>query len=220
MDLPGRPESAPSDPASARVWRRIRRIATLPLVVVAVVLVLFDDLFRPWVKAAVDRVARLRLWRRLEAFVATLSAPATMALFVVPVAVIWPLKLYALYLIGGGHVVSGGLTLVIAKIVGVGLAERLFAISRDKLLSVRWFAWCFVRAVAVKDAVHGWLRRTRAWALARRWVLYIRWGLYRLRTRAAPLLAGGRGPLGRRVAALRLRLGRLRRARSEAPRLP
>ena len=215
------PEPAQDRPTPPRtdVARRIRRLATLPLVAVAVVLVLFDDLFRPWVKAAVDRIARLRLLRRFETFVATLSVPATMALFVIPVLVIWPLKLYALVLIGGGHVVSGAAMLVVAKIVGVAIAERLFAISREKLLSVRWFAWCFVRAVVFKDRVHAWLTRTSAWRTVRRWVFYLRLLVYRLRTRLGALV-GGRGRFGRLVAAARFRLGRLRRARADTPRLP
>src|SRR3954453_10112316 len=152
------------DPA-ARIRRKIKRLLTLPLVLVAVVLVLFDDLFRPWVKAAVARLARLPLWRWIESRIERLPPYATLALFLIPVAIIEPLKVYALYLMGLGHVLGGVLTLVVAKIVGVGLAERLFAISRDKLLSI---AWCFERAVAFKTVVHDWVVQSQARTLARR----------------------------------------------------
>ena len=213
-----RPDPRPAaDPQPPHAWRRIKRVLTFPLVLVAVAVVLFDDLFRPWVKAAVVRLARLRLWRRTEAFVATLSPYATMALFVVPMAVIWPFKLYALYLIGSGHVVSGVLTLVAAKIVGVGLAERLFAISRNKLLSIRWFAWCFARAVALKDTVNGWMMRTRFWAAAKRLAARTRETLRRVRAWAGRRFGGDRGALARRAAALRLRLVERWRARAGAP---
>src|SRR3954468_21274361 len=172
------------DPA-ARIRRRIRRLLTLPLVLVAVVLVLFDDLFRPWVKAAVARLARLPLWRWIESRIERLPPYATLALFLIPIAIIEPLKVYALYLMGSGHVIAGILTFVVAKIMGVGLAERLFAISRDKLLSIGWFAWCFDRAVALKDTVHDWVTQSPAWALAMRLTA---------RPRGAPPRAGLGGP--------------------------
>src|SRR5918912_1339047 len=140
-----------------RARRQIRRPLPLPLVLVAVVVVLFDALIRSWVKPAVAWLARLPLWRRVEDWIATLGPYPTLALFLIPVAVIEPFKIYALYLMGEGHFISGVLTLMVAKIVGVGLAERLFAVSRDKLLSIRWFAWCFKRAVALKDVVHAWI---------------------------------------------------------------
>src|SRR3954447_8059326 len=127
----------------ARRW--MRRVLTLPLMFVVVALVLFDDLFRPWVKSAVARLARLPLWRWIESRIARLSPYAALTLFLIPVAIIEPLKIYALYLMGLGHVIAGVLTLVVAKIVGVCLAERLFAASRDNLLSIPWFAWCFSR---------------------------------------------------------------------------
>src|SRR3954470_19495008 len=89
----------------ARRW--MRRVLTLPLMFVVVALVLFDDLFRPWVKSAVARLARLPLWRWIESRTARLSPYAALTLFLIPVAIIEPLKIYALYLMGLGHVIAG-----------------------------------------------------------------------------------------------------------------
>src|SRR4051812_37246335 len=188
----------------ARRW--MRRVLTLPLMFVVVALVLFDDLFRPWVKSAVARLARLPLWRWIESRIARLSPYAALALFLIPVAIIEPLKVYALYLMGSGHVIAGILTLVVAKIVGVGLAERLFAISRDKLLSIGWFAWCFDRAVALKDTVHDWVTQSPAWALAMRLTARAREALRRVRAWAGRMFGSGGGQLAQKVAVLRLRL--------------
>src|SRR3954464_8903381 len=135
----------PLDPATnpspqARSPSLARRVLTLPLVVLATILVLVDDLFRSIVKPAAAWLAGLKPFRRLEALIAGLPPYPTLALFLIPMAIIWPIKLYALYLIGLGHVGQGMAAFVVAKVVGVGLAERLFAISRDKLLSIGWFA--------------------------------------------------------------------------------
>jgi hypothetical protein len=136
---------------------------TLPLVALAMLVVLFDDLFRSALKPALAWLARLEPIRRIEAFVAGLPPYPTLALFLIPMAVIWPIKLYALYLIGLGHVAYGALAFVVAKVVGIGLAERLFAVGRDKLLSIGWFAKGYFFVIAVRDRVHLYLEGTRWW---------------------------------------------------------
>ena len=147
-----KPEPAGPPPSLAR------RILTLPLVALATLLVLLDDLFRSIVKPAAAWLAGLKPFRRLEALIASLPPYPTLALFLIPMAVIWPIKLYALYLIGLGHVGQGTAAFVVAKIVGVGLAERLFAISRDKLLSIGWFAKAYYAVIRIRDRVHLYLK--------------------------------------------------------------
>jgi hypothetical protein len=152
------PPGLPRRPA-----RLLGRILTLPLAALATIVVLFDDLVRSVVKPAVAWLARLKPVRRVEAAVARLPPYPTLALFLIPMAVIWPIKLYALYLIGLGHVTYGALAFVAAKVVGIGLAERLFALSRDKLLSIGWFAKGYFFVIAVRDRVHLYLKGTRWW---------------------------------------------------------
>ena len=147
--------------------RALRRAARAPLVAGAVTLVLLDDAFRIWVRPAAAWLARLGLMRRLEAWIAGLSPYATLALFLVPLAIIEPLKLCALYLFSEGRWLMGVLTFVVAKVVGIGLAERLFAVSREKLLSIGWFAASYRRVIALRDAVHAWLERSEAWQAAK-----------------------------------------------------
>ena len=156
-----------AEPASPgpprRPGRLLRRLLTLPLAALATLVVLFDDLVRSVVKPAVAWLARLEPIRRVETAVARLPPYPTLALFLIPMAVIWPIKLYALYLIGLGHVTYGALAFVVAKVVGIGLAERLFALSRDKLLSIGWFAKGYFFVIAVRDRVHLYLKGTRWW---------------------------------------------------------
>src|SRR5215212_9264873 len=110
------------------------RVLRLPLLALAVLVVLVDDAFRAVVVPAVRALARLRLVQRLEAAIARLPAYAVLALFLVPLAILEPLKIYGLFLFGEGRFIAGILVFVVAKVVGLGLAERLFAVGRDKLL--------------------------------------------------------------------------------------
>ncbi|HEX8664968.1 MAG TPA: hypothetical protein VF744_13145 [Beijerinckiaceae bacterium] len=179
-----------TDPASSdpprRPARLIRRILTLPLAAIATLVVLFDDLVRSAMKPALAWLASLEPMRRIEAAVARLPPYPTLALFLIPMAVIWPIKLYALYLIGLGHVAYGALAFVAAKVVGIGLAERLFAISRDKLLSIGWFAKGYFFVIAVRDRVHLYLKGTRWWPAFVAFLARVREGWRAAKARIGP----------------------------------
>ncbi|HZY21539.1 MAG: hypothetical protein ACJ8DU_11380 [Microvirga sp.] len=180
------PATNPSPPA--RPPSLARRVLTLPLVVLATILVLVDDLFRSIVKPAAAWLAGLKPFRRLEALIAGLPPYPTLALFLIPMAVIWPIKLYALYLIGLGHVGQGMAAFVVAKVVGVGLAERLFAISRDKLLSIGWFAKAYYAVIRIRDRVHLYLKRTGWWPALVAFLARARAGWRTLRAATGALL--------------------------------
>jgi len=146
--------------------RGLHHLLKAPLLALSVFVVLLDDAFRAVVIPAVRVLAGLALMRRVEARIAGLPPHGILLLFVIPLAIIEPFKIYALYLIGQGRFVAAAMTFVVAKVVGLGLAERLFAIGRDKLLSIPWFAWCHGTILAIRDRVHGWLEQQRIWRQA------------------------------------------------------
>jgi hypothetical protein len=200
---PGAPASPSRKPAL------IRRALRAPIVVAAVAIVLVDDAFRAVVVPAVRAIANLQPVRRAEAGVARLPPYATLALFLIPLAVIEPAKIYGLFLFGQGRWMAGTLTFVAAKVVGLGLAERLFAISRDKLLSIGWFAWCYRKLVGLKEAIHAWLLTTSLWPAVVRIVRRARESLARVRPWLKSLAGRARsGTLAARLAAARRLLRR------------
>ena len=81
-----------------------------------------------------------------------------------------PVKPVAAYLTATGHVVSGLAVLVLGEIIKLVLIERLFRVSRDKLLSIGAFAWCYDRFCQARD----WVESLKAWQLTRRWSLLAR----------------------------------------------
>jgi hypothetical protein len=200
---PGAPASPSRKPAL------LRRALRAPIVVAAVAIVLVDDAFRAVVVPAVRAIANLQPIRRAEAAVARLPPYGTLALFLIPLAVIEPAKIYGLFLFGQGRWIAGTLTFVAAKVVGLALAERLFAISRDKLLSIGWFAWCYRKLVGLKQAIHAWLLATSLWPAVVRMVRRAREALARVRPWLKSLAGRARsGTLAARLAAARRLLRR------------
>ena len=79
-------------------------------------------------------------------------------------------ELNAAYLTVTGHVVSGLMVLGVAEFLKLVLIERLFCLSRDKLMSIPAFALCYEKAQKVRC----WITSLGAWRLARRAALIVK----------------------------------------------
>jgi hypothetical protein len=86
-----------------------------------------------------------------------LGPHASLCVLVVPLMIVEPLKLVALFIAGSGHWITGAVTIACAYAMSLLLVERLFLIVKPKLLTLRWFAAVWKRFVAVRGAVLGWL---------------------------------------------------------------
>lgn len=88
-------------------------------------------------------VARLP-WDRFKAWLARtlepLPPPLALLVFIIPLAIIEPFKIAALWLIATRHWFLGGLCFLAAKVIGFGVIAFLFDLLRDKLLSMPWMA--------------------------------------------------------------------------------
>jgi hypothetical protein len=82
-----------------------------------------------------------------------------LALFIVPVVILEPIKPVAAYLMASGHFYEGVLLIVVGEILKITLVERLFHFSRDKLLSIPWFA----RGYDVVTRQLEWVESLPAW---------------------------------------------------------
>ncbi len=147
---------------------RLRRALLAPFWAVATLVILFEELLWDQLQALVAWITRWSPLARLEAWLAARSRWTLLALFTVPVIALLPVKLTALWLMGSGHVLSGLGVLVTAKMAGTAYAARLFMIGREKLLTIRWFAWAHALVMRLHDQIHAWFERTGIPALVRR----------------------------------------------------
>lgn len=86
---------------------------------------------------------RLFVWlhlARLERCLANASPGVALAAFILPVALVLPVKLAALLLFAHGRILQGVALLLAAKLFATLLVSRLFAITREQLLTFAWFA--------------------------------------------------------------------------------
>lgn len=142
------------------------RLALFTVKAVVLLYVILDSFVSPAVRPLLRWLAALKLMIRLEHFVAALPAQAILFLLAMPLAFAEPAKIYALYLIGKGHFVSGLITLAMAYFASLIVAERIYHAGRAKLRSIGWFAALIDWLIGVRDSFVEWIQATGIWILA------------------------------------------------------
>jgi hypothetical protein len=143
----------------------LRRIATAPFVLAAAIIILVEDWLWDDLQRLAAAIGRLPVFRRIEALIARLPPYAALLLFGAPSLLLVPLKILALYLISNGHAKLGLAVVVTAKVAGTALVARIFAITKPKLLRIRWFAWLYERVAAFKARLYAAIKSTAVYAL-------------------------------------------------------
>jgi hypothetical protein len=94
-------------------------------------------------------------------------------LLVGPLAVVEPLKLVTIFIVGEGHWITGALVMLFAYSVSLFATHWLFVVVKPKLLTLRWFARLWAIFVRLRDKAWRWagkrVARVRiSWRAARR----------------------------------------------------
>lgn len=124
---------------------------------------LADAIFMAIAKPIADWLSRRAVLRRVCAWVRSLRPYPSLALFAVPVIILEPVKPVAAYLAATGQMVSSVTTLVIGELLKLVLVERLFRLTRDKLMEIPAFCWAYTKFREAK----AWLEATMAWRAIR-----------------------------------------------------
>jgi hypothetical protein len=124
-----------------------------PLVaILAFLYFLVDALFLPPIRLLGRWLGSFNIFARLGDWVRTLGPYQTLALFLVPLIILEPVKPVAAYLAAKGHYMRSIAVLVVGEILKVTIVERLFHVGKPKLLMIpafartynyimAWYAW-------------------------------------------------------------------------------
>ncbi len=130
-----------------------------PLWIFLAVLFLIEAWLWDHLEPIVARIVAVIPWQRLKALLARsidrLSPTATLVVFLVPVAVIIPIKVVGLWLVAEGYWVHAAGMLLLAKLAGLGTTAFVFDACRDKLLQLVWFRLLYQSLIALRDWAHG-----------------------------------------------------------------
>jgi hypothetical protein len=120
--------------------KRLKKIFEPLVVVVAAIYFIVDALALSILKPLLRRIANLGLFAFIARWIASLSPYATLALFLIPLILLEPVKPLSAYLVASGQLKLGIFVLVVGEILKVTTVERIFHIGREKLLTIKAFA--------------------------------------------------------------------------------
>jgi len=166
----------------------LKRIMQPVVYTLVAIYLLADALFIGLAKPVANWVAGHLALKKLRAWIKSLRPYPSLALFSVPVVLLEPVKPVSAYLAATGQVVSAALVFVSGELLKLVLVERLFSLTRTKLMKIPAFAWAYGH---YRQGI-AWLKATEAWKL-----------LHSLKAAAWDQIRNWRGETVRRLALAR-----------------
>jgi hypothetical protein len=120
--------------------------------------------FQP--KTQMPVIARIRRQRRMTLLAGTrrriqkLGPYPSFVLMLVPLLLVEPLKLVALFVVGKGHWLTGTGMMIAVYAVSLLLLERLFRVVKPKLMMLDWFARLWMWFVTLRNKFFPWASKT------------------------------------------------------------
>ena len=149
------------------LWRVIRVPLVGALNVLAALIVLFEEWgWRP-LADLLGLIARLRVFARLELWIAGLPPYAALLVFALPTTILLPVKLVGLWLLAQGQALAAGGVLLGAKVVSTALVARIFMLTKPALMRIGWFAWAYGKFIPWKEALFAQIRESWVWRYGR-----------------------------------------------------
>ena len=115
-------------------------------------------------------IGRLKILQPLNRWIAGLRPYPALALFSVPVVILEPVKPVGAFLLSTGRVTEGTLTIVAGEILKITLVERLFRLTRDRLMEIPAFAILYRHWIRF----HDWVTSSEIWRWARQQMMWMK----------------------------------------------
>ena len=139
-------------PQSQSLLRRIvREILTPPALILAALLLLWEEVLWVWLGRGMARLGLLGPVAKVESKIKGLSPYGALSFFLVPLALTYLPKLLALWLMASGHFWSGAILLASLEVLAAAILARVYELCAPALRTLNWFAWCEAR---LKQASH------------------------------------------------------------------
>ena len=132
------------------------------------VILLFEEWLWDILTFLGQQLARLLHLARFELWLRQTSPPIALIALAIPIGIVTPLNLAALWLLTKGMVMQGVLIEIVAKLLGTLLVARVFALTKPQLLSFGWIAWIYTTINRWLQWAHQRIVDTAVYRLAQR----------------------------------------------------
>jgi hypothetical protein len=119
------------------------------------VLVIFEEWLWDMLTIAGQWLAQIFNLQRFDAWLSQASPGMAVLALLIPMAIVTPINLFALFLLTHGGIIEGIILEVIAKLLGTLLVARVFRLVRPALLTYTWFAAIYHTIIGMLKWAHG-----------------------------------------------------------------
>jgi len=153
--------------AARAAWRFLRPYVIFALNVLAALILLFEEWgWRP-LSNLLAQLARFRVWALAELWIAGLPPYGALVALGIPSAILIPAKLFGVYLLALGHLLSAATVLVLAKLASTALIARIFILTKPALMQIGWFQRAYETFLPWQEALFAWIRGSWVWRYGR-----------------------------------------------------
>lgn len=111
-------------------------------------------------------LSRLLHLERFDERLARASPNQALAALLIPLVIVTPLNILAVFLLTHGAILQGIALEIVAKLLGTLLVARVFRLVRASLLSFAWFAWIYHGITALLRWAHELIRNTALYRMS------------------------------------------------------
>jgi hypothetical protein len=128
-----------------RILKLLRHVARAILLAVVALYFLIDLIFFSVIRPLRRHVMALSWIKNLRKWVGRRNRYSALLLLLVPWLILEPVKPIGFLLFAHKHHLAATLLIVGGEMMKLTLFEQLFDMTKPKLMSFRWFAWCYCR---------------------------------------------------------------------------
>ena len=150
-----------------RKTRPWKRWLTAPLILIASLVIWIEETLWDGLKRLTAKIALLIWVQRIEALIRRLPPYATIIVFLLPLTILLPFKLLAVYWMTQGHWFASLAVIIAAKVLGTAIEARMFVICKPQLMSIAWFRRLHDWLIAISNRIHAALHELPLYQLIR-----------------------------------------------------
>ena len=119
-------------------------------------------------------LGRLRVFELIGAGIGRLPPYVALIALAVPLAVIEPVKVFALYWTGTGHWVQGPVLLVLSYVLSILVVDRVYHAAHAPLMRIGWFKKLMTWLADLRRRGGEWAKSTAIWGATARLIKSLR----------------------------------------------
>ena len=162
-------------PNASPAWLApLRFIGRFVLAIVLIFYTLLDELLFPLLRPLMTALGRLRVFELIGAGIGRLPPYVALIALAVPLIIIEPVKVFALYWTGTGHWVQGPVLLVLSYVLSILVVDRVYHAAHAPLMRIFWFNKLMTWLADLRRRGIEWAKSTAIWGATARLIKSLR----------------------------------------------